>query len=543
MHPLLQIENLNITFPDKNGNAVPVLSDISFSMQKGEILGLIGESGSGKTMTALAITNLLPKTASITNGQILFNGVDLRDESDTKRRHRLGNEITMIFQEPLSALDPIQRIRKQLLEICKAHRTTNHIPLEEALQSVGFSQPEKILRSYPHQLSGGQRQRILIAGALLLHPSLLIADESTTALDTVTQKQILQLLKALSQKYNIGVLFISHNLLLVKDFCSRVLVFEDDKIVDAGNPEKFLSINSHSSEYLEEHHSRELLQKASDVYDFLSHRKIKEPILGESAPILELKNISARYADHTISPQKNLSLVLKNISFSLYPDEIKGIVGVSGGGKTTLARIVTGLLPAAKGDILYNGNLYAHFKNGKKTNKSLENMSIGMIFQDPYHSLHPYMRIGRLLEEPLIVRRTGTKESRKSTVLQMLQDVGLSDEHLNYFPHQLSGGQRQRVSIALNLIHSPSIIVADEPLSAVDIPVQLQLIQLLETLQKKHGFSLLLISHDLHIVRALCHSICVIENGMIVEDAGTEQIFSTPEHEVTKRLLDANMLI
>ena len=535
---LLDIQNLNISFPEKNGGKTPVLSDVSFSMEKGEILGLIGESGSGKTMTALAIADLLPAEAVVESGKILFHGQDLRTEEKKQRRQRLGREITMIFQEPLSALDPIQPIHKQLKEIYKAHRRQKHISLEEALTNVGFSNPDEILRAYPHQLSGGQRQRVLIAGSLLLYPDLLIADESTTALDTITQQQILSLLKDLSAKYHIGILFISHNLLLVRDFCHRVLLFDHDKITDAGNPDQIL----------QKHLAPEEIDFNDRIYDFFTHRKFKDPVLPEQNPILELKNISAGYTLSLQSKEKDNDLILKNICFSLYPGEIKGVVGVSGGGKTTLARIITGLLPAQNGEIYLDGKLHASFHHGKtdrqiSRQKKSGRLSIGMIFQDPYQSLHPYMKIGRLLEEPLRADKTKTKITRREAgeaVLHRLEEVGLSAHYLDFYPFQLSGGQRQRVSIALNLMRSPSILVADEPLSSVDLPTQLQLLQLLEKLQKKHGFSLLLISHDLHVVKALCQSICVIEDGRIVEDANTKDVFLHPAQDTTKKLLRAN---
>ena len=515
MKPLLQVEKLNISFPDKSGeNHISVVSNVDFSMQEGEILGLIGESGSGKTMTALAISGLLPATVSEKSGTIFFNGEDIFKESTQKRRLRAGKEISIIFQEPLSAFNPIMPIKKQLREIFEAHHETEtENVLHDALSDVGFTDPERILEAYPHQLSGGQRQRVLLAGAILLRPKLLIADEVTTALDSISQKQILALLKELSAKYQMGILFISHDLLLVRDFCDRVLLFEGNRVTTSGVPSDFSSITPKNHPF---------------------------PSMPENSfPILEINALSAGYREPFKKRSEN-DMILKNIHLTIHEGEALGLVGMSGGGKTTLARIVTGLLHGYEGKIKRNGAPYVSFHNGRATfsnKKVFKKSSAAMIFQDPYQSLHPYRKIGWILEEPLRKRKDISRKKRREMAMEMLSDVGLPVSYMEYYPNQLSGGQRQRISLAMNLMLSPALLVADEPFSAVDIPTRIQLIALLKNLQEKRRFGILLISHDLEAVRSLCHSICIIENGQIIESGSCRDIFTAPKHIATKRLL------
>ena len=526
--PLLTVNNLSLRAA--TGDTPYILKDVHFTVSEGEIVGLMGASGSGKTMTALSIAGLLAPEIHCESGEILFSGIDLLKENPEARRQRLGKDMSMIFQEPLSALNPTMTIERQLREGAYAHRQTitDH-DLTEVLKDVGFSNPEKILNSYPHELSGGQRQRILLAGAILPRPRLLIADEATTALDTITQQSFISLLLSLREKYRPGILFITHNQLLANTLCDRIV-------------------------YLSENHRESTTQDKSFLY--FSQRPTKDPIPSETAPLLTLEHVDIGYPDRKSSllsrlfphRQRKSEPILHNISFTLHKGEIMGLVGLSGGGKTTLARSISGLLPPYSGKIYHNDRLFTTAHHGKSTparphDKTREPYA-GMVFQDPYQSLHPYKKIGKILEEalrnPSFQRANlSTAKARTECISETLHEVGLDAAIRNRYPHQLSGGQRQRVSFALNLIASPSLLIADEPLSAVDLPIQIQLIELLEKLHEKRNFGVLFISHDLQVVKALCHSVLIVSDGTIVEHGSVHQVFTHPQHQIVKDLLRA----
>ncbi len=557
---LLDVKNLFVSFQDadsQNGLKA-VLSDISLTINRGEILGVVGESGCGKTVTALSIAGLLPESARITSGRITLDGEDLLSLTPAKRRSLLGRNICMIFQEPLSALDPLMTIGGQLTEVLtshedrrttKAQKETNKNLIFEMLANVGFTNPSRIYDAYPHQISGGQRQRALIAGCLLLKPSLLIADEPTTALDTVTQAQILDQIRRISSKLNLAVLFISHNLMLVEKLCDRVAVMHDSKIVECDLVEEVLHkpkdpytlelIRNSTFKHISSKEDLTLSANTSGAFDPESRDscEVSSDVKSSSAsPLLMLSHISAGYDGTFFQSSRHNKNILSDVSLSVYPGEILGLVGTSGGGKTTLARVVTGLLPASEGQIYYNGQLSADFSAKKKSGKL---PSIGLIFQDPYSSLHPQKTVGWLLEEPLRVHRIGNRNSRHEQVLSMMYDVGLSEEYLNYYPNQLSGGLRQRVAIGMSLMLSPSLIVADEPVSALDMSVQSQILQLILDIHAKRGTSFLFISHDLRVIRTLCSRVCVMEDGRIIESGTTQAVFTHPKHAATSNLIAA----
>jgi len=537
MDYLLEVTDLSLSFPTREKHqSKPVLSDISFGIRQGEILGLVGESGCGKTLTALSVAGLLPPTAQVESGQIFFKGEDLLKLPADKRRSLLGREICMIFQEPLSALNPIMTIGQQLTEVLTAHsdiwftarQKSLHRPkILEMLANVGFVNPSRIYDAYPHQISGGQRQRALIAGCLLLKPSLLIADEPTTALDTVTQAQILDQIRRISRKLNLSVLFISHNLLLVEKLCDRVAVMHDKKIIESGSAQEVLHHPMHA-------HTLKLLRHST--FTALANNRSKRDLPREGTPLLSINNLYAGYEDAFFQNNQNEKEVLADVSLTVYPGEIMGLIGTSGGGKTTLGRVITGLLPASGGQIYENGILAADFS---KKNHHFILPSVGLVFQDPYSSLHPQKTIGWLLEEPLRVHHVGTRETRRLQVLSMMHDVGLSEEYLNYYPHQLSGGLRQRVAIAMSLMLTPSLIIADEPVSALDVTVQSQILQLLSDINEKKGTAFLFISHDLRVIRTLCSRVSVMDNGRIIESGTIEEVFTHPKHTATRNLLQA----
>ena len=566
---LLEVIGLTLSFPAADQRPVKsVLNNVSFGIRRGEILGIVGESGCGKTITALSVAGLLPPAALIESGRILLNGQDLLALPDDKRRRLLGQDICMIFQEPLSALNPLMTIGKQLTEVLTSHsdhrvtraqKAENHKRILEMLANVGFDNPSRIYNAYPHQISGGQRQRALIAGCLLLKPSLLIADEPTTALDTVTQAQILDQIRRISSKLNLSVLFISHNLLLVEKLCDRAAVRHDSKIIECDSVEEVLhhpkspytaELLMHSS-FASLSLSKKLPASAGSASDAASANtpgtasadvpsapstRTAGTAAAEVTPLLSLSHLNAGYEDAFFQNNLEDKDILSDVSLAVYPGEIMGLVGTSGGGKTTLARVITGLLPASSGQIFENGRLIFDFSQKKL---AYSRPSVGLVFQDPYSSLNPYKTISWLLEEPLRVHRIGSKTQRREQVLSMMKDVGLPEEYLNYYPHQLSGGLRQRVAIAMSLMLSPSLIIADEPVSALDVSVQAQILKLLWDLHEKKGTAFLFISHDLRVIRTLCSRVAVMENGRIVESGTIDEIFTHPKHAATKNLINA----
>lgn len=546
---LLEVVGLSLSFPAADQRPVKnVLKNVSFGIRRGEILGIVGESGCGKTITALSVAGLLPPAAQIESGRILLNGQDLLALPGDTRRRLLGQDICMIFQEPLSALNPLMTIGKQLTEVLTSHsahriprteKSGNHKKILEMLANVGFDNPTRIYNAYPHQISGGQRQRALIAGCLLLKPSLLIADEPTTALDTVTQAQILDQIRRISNKLNLSVLFISHNLLLVEMLCDRAAVMHNSRIIECDSVEEVLHHpkNPYTAELLR-HSSFASLSFSKKARAGTGSASSSSPgsTSAEVTPLLSLSHLNAGYEDAFFQNNQDDKDILSDVSLSVYPGEILGLVGTSGGGKTTLARVITGLIPASSGQIFENGRLIFDFSQKKH---AYSRPSVGLVFQDPYTTLNPYKTISRLLEEPLRVHHIGSKAQRREQVLSMMKDVGLPEEYLNYYPHQLSGGLRQRVAIAMSLMLSPSLIITDEPVSALDVSVQTQILKLLWDLHEKKGTSFLFISHDLRVIRTLCSRVAVMENGRIVESGTIEEIFTHPKHAATKNLINA----
>ncbi len=531
--PLLSVRNLTLRFPASGTRKDDqILSRLSFDIRDGEVFGIVGESGSGKTLTAFAIAGLLPENAEVT-GEILFRGQNLLQMPQNQRRDLLGSEIGIIFQEPLSSLNPLMTIGKHLTEVITAHRTEG-VPKEpaaarkkrifEMLAHVGFHNPERIYRSYPHQLSGGQRQRALIAGALMLKPALLIADEPTTSLDSVTQEQILDQLRRISQKFHLSILYISHDLKLVEQICDRLAVLHNRRIVECDSTYEVLHSPGHP-------HTAELLRGAR--FDIRDPRAEKTAPSADTVPLIRIESISAGYSSGILHNQENEESVLSDVSLRILPGEILGLIGASGCGKTTLARVMTGLLPASSGQIYENETLFADFSK----NKRLRRLSVGLVFQDPYNSLNPYKTVGWLLEEPLRVNRLFEKRDRRDRVLKMMTQVGLPKRYCDYYPNQLSGGHRQRVALAMSLMLSPSLIVADEPVSALDVSVQSQILRLLWDINQKSGIAFLLITHDLKVIRAVCDRVAVMDSGKIIETGRIGDVFRSPSNPITRMLI------
>ena len=532
---VVKVHHLTLSFPtSKDPNPKPVLDDVDFGIRDGEILGLIGNSGSGKTMTSLAIAGLLPESARIDSGSIKFAGKSLFDMKPKERRGMLGKDIGMIFQEPSTALDPLMTCGRQLEEVLEAHKESSMSPSErrkaitDMLETVGFTNAEEILGRYPHQLSGGQRQRVLIAGAALLKPRLLICDEPTSSLDTVTTVSILALLKELCHKLHMTILFISHDLSAVRGFCDRVMVMKDGKIVDKDTTSDILNNPKNS-------YTAELLTNARLDTRILGLSPA--PVDYESDPVLSAKNITAGYGRSLFERvRKNKddrkdNNILHDVSLNVYPNEILGLIGGSGSGKTTLIRSLLGLLP-------HSGTV------------EIKSNRVGAIFQDPVSCLNPAHTVKWHLDEALKasgkakeISGNGSFEERKANIKAWitgaLEACGLGEEYLLRRPNELSGGQRQRVAIAMCLIQEPSLIIADEPFSSLDASSSAELLKLMTGINRERNTAFLLITHNIHIVRQICPRVAVMDNGRICEEGKTQDVLNDPRSEAAFALLEA----
>lgn len=513
---LLLVQNLSISFGEKTKKEV--VHNISFSVKEGEILGVVGESGSGKSVTALSVLRLLAQGGEISSGSVLFGGMDLTKLPEEEMVKIRGDEISMVFQEPMTSLNPVLTVGVQIEEMLLLHtkmsKEERKATVIEMMKEVGLENPALLYGKYPHQLSGGMRQRIMIALAMICKPRLLIADEPTTALDVTIQAKILELLKELNRKHGTTILFISHDLTVVRNLCDRLIVMYDGRIMEYGESRE-LFINP-KAEY-----TKKLLAAAEMVHDFSLEM---ESMDGSSTDkILEIKDLKVYYTESgkKIFQKRQRKEVVKGISLEVMRGESVGIVGESGCGKSTLAKAITGLVNEVKGQIV------------------LKEEKPQMVFQDPYGSLNPCKRIGWLLEEPLKLQKVLSKQERELRVEQILQKVNLPIEFKKRYPSDLSGGQRQRVAIARAMILHPKFVVLDEPVSALDVTVQAQVLELLKNLKKEFQLSYLFISHDMGVIHSMCDRVCVMYQGEIVESGRTEEVFQNPTHEYTKKLLSS----
>ena len=549
--PTLQVTNLSVAFNNKN-----VLHNISFSIPKNSILGVVGESGSGKSVTSLAIMGLLPKVVSnITSGSIQFNDLNLINCSDKELEQIRGNDIAMVFQEPMSALNPSMRCGKQVAEIINTHtsisKTEAKSQVLELFKKVKLPNPERIFKAYPHQLSGGQKQRIVIAMAIACKPKLLIADEPTTALDVTVQKEIILLLKELQESEQMSILFISHDLTLVSEIADTTLVMHHGKAIEI-QPTKLLFTEPKSNYTKALIHSRpsltERLKRLPTVSDFLenkesstivtnSDRKELHNKLYNSEPLLEVKNISKSFYTKASWFNKTEFKAVNNVSFSIYEGETLGLVGESGCGKSTLGNLILQLTKADKGSVNYKGTDITQLSRAKLKDLRKE---IQLIFQDPFASLNPRMSIGKIIMEPMIAHNLYKNNSeRKEKTIELLKNVGLSASHFNRFPHEFSGGQRQRIGVARTIALQPKLIICDESVSALDISVQAQVLNLLNDLKDNYGFTYIFISHDLAVVKYMADQLLVMKNGEIIESGDSDTIYSNPTKDYTKDLINA----
>ncbi len=515
---LLEIKDLNVSF-----GANRVVKNAALSIQKGEMLALVGESGSGKSMSALSVMGLLAPNA-VRTGSIVFQGEEIAGASEMQMRSIRGNRIGMIFQEPLSALNPLHNVERQIREVMTIHGKQRD--MGELLDLVGLAHMKDRMASYPHQLSGGERQRVMIAMAIANDPALLIADEPTTAVDVTIQAKILKTLKELQHRLGMSMLFITHDLTIVKRLADRVAVMKAGEIVETGHVSEVFARPQHP-------YTKQLIESEPKgeqrAYDAGAREAISCENLKVYFPIK--KGVFRR----TVGEVK----AVDGASISLPEGATLGIVGESGSGKTTLGFALLRLIHS-KGRIAFLGQQIDGI-TGKALKPLRRDMQV--VFQDPYGSLNPRMPVDRIVGEGLRVHEPKlTEEEWNARVDAALTEVGLSPEMKNRYPHEFSGGQRQRISIARALALRPKLIVLDEPTSALDLSVQAQIIDLLRGLQNKHGLTYLFISHDLRVVRALAHRIVVLKGGRIVEEGETHRIFASPKQEYTKSLIDASFL-
>ncbi|UWM75493.1 ABC transporter ATP-binding protein [Rhizobium sp. WSM4643] len=525
--PLLSVRDLSVAF-HQGGETSLAVDHISFDIAKGEVVALVGESGSGKSVSANSILRLLPyPSASHPSGEILFKGKDLLKASERELRDVRGNDITMIFQEPMTSLNPLHTIEKQIAEILALHQgmtgQSARQRVLELLNQVGIREPEKRLKAYPHELSGGQRQRVMIAMALANRPELLIADEPTTALDVTVQAQILELLRQLKAVHGMSLLFITHDLGIVRKFADRVCVMTKGRIVETGAVEDVFSNPKHD-------YTRHLL--ASEPRGEPPLADPSKPMVMEGSDIrvwFPIKSgLMRRVVDHVKA--------VDGIDLSLRAGQTLGVVGESGSGKTTLGLALTRLI-SSEGRIAFVGTDIAGYSFSEM--RPLRNQ-LQVVFQDPYGSLSPRMSVGDIVAEGLKVHeRSLTAEERDQRVCWALEEVGLDPLTRWRYPHEFSGGQRQRIAIARAMVLKPRFVMLDEPTSALDMSVQAQVVDLLRDLQKKHDLAYLFISHDLKVVKALANDVIVMRFGKVVEQGPSADIFRAPKDDYTKALMAA----
>lgn len=554
--PLLQISNLVLSFSRENSWNT-VIKNISYVLYPNEILGIVGESGSGKSVSSLAVLGLLPeKIARIDSGKITFGGKDITWLTSKEFRKIRGKEISMIFQEPMSSLNPSLKCGYQVEEILFEHTNLSKKEVKAEVLSlfekVKLPNPEKIYNSYPHQISGGQKQRVMIAMAIACKPNILIADEPTTALDVTVQKEIIKLLKELQQETGMSIIFISHDLALVSEIANRVLVMYKGEIVEQGETKAIFHnpTQSYTKALIASRPSLdERLKRLPTIADFLNDTTPTEIItpqeraenlekLYSNPPILEVKNIEKMYYSRMGLLGKKMAFqALHDISFKVYEGETKGLVGESGSGKSTIGNAILQLDKATKGQIFYKGIDITtlsdkEFKNFRK--------EIQIIFQDPYSSLNPKMKVGEAIIEPMQVHKLyKNNKERKQKALEILERVGLSAEHFDRYPHEFSGGQRQRIGIARTIALQPKLIVCDESVSALDISVQAQVLNLLNELKENFGFTYIFISHDLAVVKYMSDKILVLNKGHLEEETEADELYQNPKTEYSRKLIDA----
>ena len=521
---LLEVSGLNVRFR-QDGAVTHAVRGVSFDVRRGETMALVGESGSGKSVTALSTVALLPGSAEI-EGSIRYEGAEMVGATEAELRRVRGNDISFIFQEPMTSLNPLHTLEKQLAEAVALHQGLRgeaaRARIVELLEQVGIPDPASRLADYPHQLSGGQRQRVMIAMALANGPDLLIADEPTTALDVTIQAQILELLAELQAKLGMSMLFITHDLGIVRRFADRVCVMKDGEIVERGDTAEIFAKPTHP-------YTQMLLTAESTGSP--------APVPAGAEVVAETENlriwfpIQRGFLKRTVGHIKAVNAA----TLSVRAGETLGIVGESGSGKTTLALAIMRLI-SSEGPVTFLGRGIQGL--GSRAMRPLR-AGMQIVFQDPYGSLSPRMTAEEIISEGLTIHEVEPGRDRREMVAEIMEEVGLDPALMHRYPHEFSGGQRQRIAIARAMILRPKLVVLDEPTSALDMTVQVQIVELLRDLQKKHGLAYLFISHDLKVVRALSHKVIVMKSGDVVEQGDAAQVFSAPKSEYTRSLMAA----
>ncbi|MDC0057912.1 ABC transporter ATP-binding protein [Pelagibacteraceae bacterium] len=555
---LLEIKNLNISYKTRKETII-ASSNVNFTLERGEILGIVGESGSGKSTIANAIINLIDPPGKITSGLIKIDNNELQNNEEVIQKIR-GRKIGFVFQDPQTSLNPLFKIKDQLIETIKTHLKLSY---EDALkksinllEEVGIENASKRIEDYPHQFSGGMRQRVVIALAISCEPDLIIADEPTTALDVSIQYQILELLKELTKKRNLGVIIITHDMGVIAETTNKVIVMRHGLIVEQGKTKDLLT-NPKSTE------ARSLVISVPPTNKKIERFKLIGPDGSEitssstnltkniiktwgvrkntNQKLLELKNITKIFDDQSISYRKkideNIVKAVNSVSFRLFEGETLGLVGESGSGKSTIAKIITGLVRPSFGELEYNNLSLYNSKRKYQIDKSRG--QIQMIFQDPYSSLNPRFKVKDIIAEPIkFFQKNITRNDLEQNVNDLIDIVGMTRKSLDRYPHEFSGGQRQRISIARALATRPRLLICDEPTSALDVSIQAQILNLLKDIQDELHLTMLFISHDLPVIRQMCNRIIVLKNGIVCESNDTEKLFNNPTHKYTKELIN-----
>ncbi len=517
---LLEVHNLAVSFVTRNGTNKAV-DDISFTVELGKITAIIGESGSGKSVACYSLLGLVPMPPGrIDGGRALFDGRDLLQLGESELRKIRGRDIAMIFQDPMTCLNPYMTIGKQLMEpLLYHHKVSGQQARSRALEllaEVGIREPESTFDNYPHQFSGGMRQRVMIAMALINEPKLLIADEPTTALDVTIQAQILKLIAELQSKRNIGVIFISHDLAVVADIADTIVVMKQGEIVETGDREGIFRKAQHP-------YTRKLL--AAIPTDS------KQAMPGTPQPLIQVRRLCTWFDQ---GRQREPVKAVDDVSFDINRGEVLGLVGESGSGKSTIGRSILRLLPVTSGQVIFDNTDLTALQGG-----ALKTMRrrMQMIFQDPFASLNPRMTVYDTLAEPLLLHGIENRKTVAHGILKLMDDVGLARASVRKYPHEFSGGQRQRIAIGRALATRPEFIVADEPVSALDVTIQAQILDLMQQLGREYNLTMLFVSHDLAVVRHLADRILVLYKGKVIEQGAGDDLFERPQQEYTRQLL------
>ena len=554
---LLEIKDLNISYKTRKETIV-ASSNVNFTLERGEILGIVGESGSGKSTIANAIINLIDPPGQITDGKIKIDNIELQNNEEIIQKIR-GKKIGFVFQDPQTSLNPLFKIKDQLIETIQTHLNLSYDDaLKKSinlLQEVGIENASKRIDDYPHQFSGGMRQRVVIALAISCEPDLIIADEPTTALDVSIQYQILELLKELTIKRNLGVIIITHDMGVIAETTNKVIVMRHGLIVEQGNTKDLLT-QPKSTEARSLVISVPPTNKKIDRFKLISpdgseitssSAKLTKNIIktwgirkNTNQKLLDVKKITKIFDDQSMSYSKKVDekavKAVNDVSFELFEGETLGLVGESGSGKSTIAKIITGLFKPSFGELEYNGLSLYNSRRKYQIDKSRG--QIQMIFQDPYSSLNPRFKVRDIIAEPIkFFQKSITRNDLDQNVNDLIDIVGMTRKSLDRYPHEFSGGQRQRISIARALATRPRLLICDEPTSALDVSIQAQILNLLKDIQDELHLTMLFISHDLPVIRQMCNRIIVLKNGIVCESNDTETLFNDPLHEYTKELI------